>query len=147
MLDATMATDDQLHYDLEDSEHTGPLPSATWETGAGPILISADFRYLWKLLVEFFDMADPSTPDMALTQKIAVRRAAINTFLAGLEDWQAVEDAMNRMNLAWGQVRTAASLTSQPTVQARGSTATHYPVALSILRRDQRRTRARPAPG
>jgi crotonobetainyl-CoA:carnitine CoA-transferase CaiB-like acyl-CoA transferase len=123
MLDATMATDDQLHYDLEDSEHTGPLPSATWETGAGPILISADFRYLWKLLVEFFDMADPSTPDMALTQKIAVRRAAINTFLAGLEDWQAVEDAMNRMNLAWGQVRAAATLTSQPTVQARGSIA------------------------
>lgn len=123
MLDATMATDDQLHYDLEDSEHTGPLPSATWETGAGPILISADFRYLWKLLVEFFDMADPSTPDMVLTQKIAVRRAAINTFLAGLENWQAVEDAMNRMNLAWGQVRAASTLTSQPTVQARGSIA------------------------
>ena len=50
MVDATVATDDQLQYDLEGSEASAPLPNDTWETGAGPILVSADFRYLWRLL-------------------------------------------------------------------------------------------------
>jgi len=121
MLDATMATDDQMHYDLENSEHTGPLPSAIWETGAGPILISADFRYLWRLLVDVIGIEDPSRSDMPLEQKIAVRKAAINTYLAGLDSWAAVEESMKQMNLAWGQVRSAASLPDQPTIKARGS--------------------------
>jgi CoA:oxalate CoA-transferase len=121
MLDATMATDDQMHYDLEDSEHTGPLPSAIWETGAGPILISADFRYLWRLLVDVIGIDDPSAADMTLEQKIAVRKAAIETYLAGLDSWATVETSMQEMNLAWGQVRSAANLVDQPTIKARGS--------------------------
>jgi crotonobetainyl-CoA:carnitine CoA-transferase CaiB-like acyl-CoA transferase len=121
MLDATMATDDQMHYDLEGSEATGPLPSAIWESGAGPILISADFRYLWRLLVEKFEIEDPATPDMPLEEKITARRAVINDFLMRLPDFPAIEAAMKRMNLAWGQVRAAASLVDQPTIKARGS--------------------------
>jgi len=121
MLDATMATDDQMHYDLEGSEATGPLPSAIWESGAGPILISADFRYLWRLLVEKFEIEDPATPDMPLEEKITARRAVINDFLMRLPDFPAIEAAMKRMNLAWGQVRSAASLVDQPTIKARGS--------------------------
>ena len=42
MIDATFATDDQVHYAMEDAEDTAALPNDVWPTGAGPILLSAD---------------------------------------------------------------------------------------------------------
>src|SRR5689334_2788099 len=64
MMDATLATDDQLHFEIEDAEATRNLPPDIWETGAGPILVSVDFRYLWRLLLANFGIADPTQPEM-----------------------------------------------------------------------------------
>ena len=38
MIEATVATDDQLHYDLDGSHHTGPLPNEIWELPFGAVL-------------------------------------------------------------------------------------------------------------
>lgn len=122
MIDATIATDDQIHYDLEDSEATGPLRNDAWTTGAGPILVSADFRHLWKSLTSVHAVADPTPEGADLATKIAARRGAVGAFMAALDTWEAVEAAMAAMNLAWGQIREAGTLPqSQPTVRARGS--------------------------
>jgi crotonobetainyl-CoA:carnitine CoA-transferase CaiB-like acyl-CoA transferase len=121
MIDATLATDDQLHFEVEGAEATRNLPPDVWETGPGAILISADFRYLWRLLTTEFGLADPSYPGMDLDSKIAARRSAVADFMRALTSWDGVEAAMARMNLAWGRVRTGASLREQPTVAARGS--------------------------
>jgi len=45
----------------------------------------------------------------------------VGQFMQELGSWDAVEQAMGRMNLAWGRVRHAGSMPEQPTVQARGS--------------------------
>lgn len=121
MVDATIATDDQIHYELEESEQTMGLPNVTWETGAGPILISADFRWLWRLLTTKGGLAEVGGPEMELSAKIEARRRAAADYLAGLTSWPAVEAAMDRMNLAWGQVRPGRSLREQPTVAHRGA--------------------------
>ena len=47
---------DPLHYDLEGSDSSGQLPNDTWETGAGPILVSADFRLVWRQLTSKLEM-------------------------------------------------------------------------------------------
>lgn len=121
MIDATVCTDDQLHYDLEDSEHTGPLPSDTWMTGVGRILISADVRYLWQLLNRELGVSDPTTKDTPLEEKIRLRREAISAYLGALQTWDDVEAAMAHINLAWGQVRDPANLAEQPTLAHRGA--------------------------
>ena len=121
MVDATIATDDQLHYDLEDSEDTAPLPNDTWETGAGAILVSGDFRYLWRLLGAEFGLVDPSGKDADLATKIAQRRGAVARFMASLATWDEVEAAFARINVAWGRVRAASTLREQPTVAHRGA--------------------------
>ena len=121
MIDATMATDDQLHYDLEDSEATGPLRNDAWETGAGPVLVSADFRLLFKMLVEVHGLVDPAAGVTDLEEKIRLRRAAVGRWMEALPDWAAVEDAMKAMNLAWGKVLGGEELFDQPTVRARGT--------------------------
>ncbi len=123
MIDATLVTDDQLHYELEDSEDTMGLPNDVWTTGAGPILISADFRHLWRRLTADLGVHDPAGLDTALDEKIRLRREAVVAFLNALGDWGAVEAAMAKMNIAWGQVRAGADLQDQPTVKARGAIA------------------------
>lgn len=121
MIDATIATDDQLQYDLEGSEGTAPLPSDTWETGAGPILVSGDFRYIWRLLTSRLGVAEVSTSDMDLETKIAARRQAVADFMQSLKTWPEVEAVFAKMNVAWGEVRPAANVRAQPTLIHRGS--------------------------
>ena len=136
MVDATLVADDQIHYELEDSEDSKGLPDNIWDCGAGPILVSADFRHLWRQLTGVLGIADTSPPGAALDVKIAARRAAATTFFTGLADWDQVETAMAAMNIAWGQVRNGADLRDQPTLKARGS----------ILELDDRAGGTRPIP-
>ena len=123
MIDATAVTDDQLHYDLEDSNDTAGLPPEVWTTGAGDVLISTDFRLLFRKLGEAHGLADPAVGDVPLDEKIRLRREAVGAFMAGLDSWDAVEAAMAKMNMAWGQVRSAFDLQEQATVRHRGTIA------------------------
>ena len=121
MIDATVATDDQVHYAIEDAEDTAALPSDTWETGAGPILLSADFRFLWLQLTRLMGVDDPTHKEMELAEKIRIRREIVGKYLVALPSWDDVEESMGKMNLAWGRVRAPADLLQQPTVAARGA--------------------------
>lgn len=121
MMDATLMCDDQLHFEIEDAEATRNLPPDMWETGAGPILVSVDFRWLWKLLTSGSGLVDPSTPEMDTGTKISARRAAVAAFMGGLATWTDVEAAMAKMNLAWGRIRTGKALRDQPTLAHRQS--------------------------
>ncbi len=121
MIDATLCTDDQIHYALEDSEHTGTLPNDTWETGAGPILVSVDFRYFWRLLTTELGVEDPTDASMDLERKIKLRRARVGEFMAGLQNLDRVEAVMAEINVAWGVVRDPQKIGEQASVISRRS--------------------------
>ncbi|HEX4182661.1 MAG TPA: CoA transferase [Caulobacteraceae bacterium] len=123
MMDATLVSDDQIHYELEDSEDTMGLPNDVWETGAGSILVSADFRHLFRSLTRGAILSDPATPAMDLEAKIDARRAAVDEFMRSLPDWEAVEAAMAKINIAWGRLREGHDLGEQPTIKHRRSIA------------------------
>jgi CoA:oxalate CoA-transferase len=121
MIDATVATDDQMHYDLESAGTTGPLPNEIWETGFGPVLISNDFRLLFRLFTTRLGMQDPSLPGMDLEEKIQVRREAAAMFVKSFDTREQFNDAMKKINVAWGEVRNPANLANQITIAARGA--------------------------
>ncbi|HBK19021.1 MAG TPA: hypothetical protein DDZ38_10310 [Gammaproteobacteria bacterium] len=121
MIDSTVGTDDQLQYDMEDAEDSAPMPNEVWQTGAGAILIAADFRQMWRQLTGPLGVADPTTKETPLEEKIRTRRQIFTEYLAGLEDWPAVEGAMQVLDLPWGRVRDPAHLEDQPTLAARAS--------------------------
>lgn len=121
MIDATIATDDQVHYAIEDSEGLGPLPNEVFETAAGTVLLSADLRYIWHLFTTKLGVSDPTNKDMDLATKIGLRRDAAAQLMAKLATWDEVEETMAKVNLAWGKVRDPATLMDQPTVAARGA--------------------------
>ncbi len=121
MMDATLVSDDQLHFEIEDAEETRNLPPDIWDTGIGAILVSVDFRYMWKLLTTNFGLVDPTQPAMDLDAKIRARRGAVADFMRSLKTWEQVEEAMAKMNLAWGRLRSGKSLREQPTLAFRKS--------------------------
>jgi CoA:oxalate CoA-transferase len=121
MMDATLVSDDQLHFEIEDAEATRNLPPDIWDTGVGAILVSVDFRYLWRALIADFGLVDPTKPGMDLDAKILARRRAVMGFMRSLSTWEQVENVMAKMNLAWGRVRAGKTLRDQPTLAHRGS--------------------------
>lgn len=121
MADATTVTDDQLHFDLEDALDTAPLPPEVWDTPLGPVLLSTDFRVLWKKLTTQLGVVDPANDEMALAEKIARRHAVAEAYFRDLADISAFEEVMQTLNIAWGRVRDPATLVDQPTLKHRGS--------------------------
>ena len=121
MIDATLATDDQIHFDLENANGTGPLPNEIWETPIGPVLLSTDIRLFFRLLTTELNLQDPSTLDMALEEKIAVRRQAIQDFINTLDTKEKFSAAMKAVNVAWGEVRDPKEIRSQLTIASRGA--------------------------
>ena len=121
MIDATLVTDDHVHYALEDSVHTKPLPSEVWDTVSGPIIIAGDFRYIWKQLVGLFGVADPTPEGASFEEKVRLRRATAQAFFRELPDRDALVNALDRMNMAWGDVRSGPGVFDLPTVKHRGS--------------------------
>ncbi len=121
MLDATLATDDQMQFDIDASAVTGPLPNEIFDTKAGPILVSADARWLWRLLTQRLGVQDPDTGTMPFDQKLATRRRIITDFFAGLETFEEIEKTLAEVNLAWGRVRDPETIGTQPTVHSRGA--------------------------
>ena len=121
MIDATLATDDQVHYDLEDAHPTGPLPNEIWDAPFGPVLISTDFRVLFPLLVKHLGVVDPSNKDMTLEEKIAARRSTVDAFVQTLDSLEKLDEAMKTINIAWGEIRNPVDISHQPTIASRNS--------------------------
>lgn len=124
MIDAMLATDDHLHVALDEAYDQKNMPSEVWDSAAGPIVIAGDFRYLWRQLNSVLGVADPTPEGATLEQKIAARRGAVRHFLEHTcRDRSAVIEAMDRMNLAWGDVRSSTHALELPTVVHRGTIA------------------------
>ncbi len=121
MLDAMLATDDYQHYSLDGVEDLWPLGSDVWETHLGPILIAGDFRHVWRRLVADCKVQDPTPPTASLLEKIHLRRKTAREFFAAFQDGKELIGALDRMNLAWGYVRSSKEVPQQPSVQARHS--------------------------
>ena len=121
MLDAALATDDFLHYAIEDSWQTRVLPSEVWQAPGGPILISADFRHIWGQFSRTYHLADPAPPGATLTQKSELRHEAMRRYFAGLPDRGTLTAQLTAMNIAWGDVRKSEDIREQPTARHRGA--------------------------
>ncbi|MFP6796257.1 MAG: CoA transferase [Pseudomonadales bacterium] len=120
MLDATVVTDDQLLYHLEDSHDTGPAVSDIWETGFGPVLIAGDFRHIWRQLNTRMNVEDPTPEGVSLEEKIRHRRDAAAKFFRSLSTRSKVQEIMESLGLAWGVVRDSSTLMDSDSVRHRG---------------------------
>ena len=94
-----------------------------WDATGGPIMITGDFRAIWRLLVKRLGVVDSTPPDASLEEKIRLRRAAAADFYQSFPDRASLIAALDSVNLAWGDVRSTAAAFTSPTAVARGTVA------------------------
>ena len=87
----------------------------------GPILISADFRHIWQQLSRAFAIADPSPVGAGVAEKSDYRHQAIQRHILSLPDRAALTAQLDRLNIAWGDVRRSEDIRDQPTARHRGA--------------------------
>ncbi len=120
MVDATLVTNDGMCHALDGMRR--PLPNEVYETSAGYLMLAGEFRYIWHQLHTICGLQDGLDRDVGLEEKIRVRRAAVYRFLnETCPDRESVIAALDRMNIAWGDVRDVADVADLVSVKARGS--------------------------
>jgi CoA:oxalate CoA-transferase len=124
MLEAMVATDDYAHLALDgESERDGVIANDVYEVAGGPIVIAGDFRWVWQRLQATYGLADPAPPGSPIPIKAQRRREAVVAFLASFGDRAEVLRALDRADLAFGDVKPTAEALRSPTLQARGAIA------------------------
>jgi CoA:oxalate CoA-transferase len=121
MLDSMLACDDHLHLALDGESIERPFASEIWPVPFGHIVMSGDFRWIFRRLCERCDLRDPTPPGADLAQKIAARRGALAEFLSRFPEPSALAPTLERAEIPWGIVRTSADAITSPTVLARKS--------------------------
>lgn len=118
MMDATFATDDRAHFDLEDAPDTVPV-SPIVDMPFGQVFLATDMRLLFNKLTQLEGVVDPSPPGADLDTKIALRRGAVEQHLRQYSTLPAFAELMDRLDIPWGEVRDPRTLREQPSLLAR----------------------------
>ena len=124
MVDASVVTNDGMNYALDRVKHI--VSNEVYETSAGKLILAGDFKFIWHQLHTFFALEDglDKAGAPSLEEKITARRAAAAHFFnETCGDRDAVVAALNKMNIAWGDVRKASDVEQLASVQARGTIA------------------------
>jgi crotonobetainyl-CoA:carnitine CoA-transferase CaiB-like acyl-CoA transferase len=117
MLEAMLATDDYTHYSI-DEHPVRPARGEVWPAPGGPILISADRRYLWRQLKTCFGVADPD-PGAPLEDKLHARARVMAGWFAAHPDRDALKRDLEAARLAWADIRHAGDVLAAPSVAGR----------------------------
>jgi CoA:oxalate CoA-transferase len=118
MVDTLLVCDDYVFWTLDgrDAPRGG---GEIWDAPGGPIIVMGDFKWVWKCANERLGLADPTPPGASVGEKVAARRGAWASFVSGFADRPSLLAALDRANLAWGDVRPTSEALESPTVQHR----------------------------
>ena len=117
MFDAMLATDDYSHHAL-DAFPVRRLGGEIWDATGGPVMIAGEFRSTWVVLRNHVE--DPAPPDADLPEKERLRRVTVGAWLNSFPDRQSLLTALEKANLAWGDVRTHEEAFATSQAEARG---------------------------
>jgi CoA:oxalate CoA-transferase len=119
MLEAMLATDDYLHYTIDDHP-VWSTRGEVWPAPGGPILVSADRRYLWRQLKACFGL-DDAVPGLPLEEKLRARAQVIAEWTAGHADRDGLKRDLETAKVAWADIRHGGDVLTAPAVAGRGT--------------------------
>jgi CoA:oxalate CoA-transferase len=129
MIDSMMATDDYLHYALDDEPWTR-LGGTYYQTADGNwTVVSGPTNHVFRQLRDavkalgLTGLIDTSAKDASAEEKRISRHAAIDVWTRGLPDRAALVAVLERANLPWGALNQPEEATQSPTIAYRSSIA------------------------
>jgi CoA:oxalate CoA-transferase len=120
MLDSWLATDDYLHYLLDGAERPVSQGGEVWDAPGGPLMLNRTQPHVWRLLREAYGIQSDEPADADLATKVKARREAIGRWMHSFATRDDLKRALEKADLAWGEVRTSETLLDSPSVAARG---------------------------
>jgi CoA:oxalate CoA-transferase len=120
MLDSWLATDDYLHYLLDGAEKPVSQGGEVWDTQGGPLMLNRTLPHVWKLVRDTHGLTAEEPPNADLPTKQRIRRAAIQAWMDSFPSRDDLKRALEKADIAWGEVRTSKTILESPTVAARG---------------------------
>ncbi len=114
MVDAMLYVDDMA------LRQAGPA-SEILDVVGGPLIVMGDFKWVWHSVSTRLGLTAEVPEGADLRTKISIRRQAWLDFVHGFDDRAELLAALDRANLAWGDVRDEASARTTPTVAHRRS--------------------------
>lgn len=123
MVDTLLATDDYIHHAIDGSPLVRLGGSYRRLPSGRAVLVSGQFKHVWVQLSRVLGVADPSTKDMDLETKVAVRQEAVDAWWAAFTADEDALAALDRADIAWGIMRSDAEALAGPTATHRGMVA------------------------
>ncbi len=114
MVDAMLTVDDFAHRPLGRS-------SQIYDVVGGPIIVLGDFKWMWYTASRRLGLPDPAPEGCDLATKIRTRREAWVEFVHSFDDRADLIAALDKANLAWGDVKPTDEAMQSPTVDHRES--------------------------
>jgi CoA:oxalate CoA-transferase len=119
MLDSWLATDDYLHYLLDGCEVPVYQGGEVFDAPGGPIMLNRTLPHVWKLLKPLYPLKSEEPVGADLPTKERCRREAIRQWMHSFAGRESLKRALEKADLAWGDVRTSENLLESPSVVAR----------------------------
>lgn len=105
MRDSMFFTDDYAHHALDD-EPVVRLGGQVFDAVEGPILVTGEFKHIYRQLARVHDVSDGLAADAPLDDKIARRREAVAAWTMSFASRRDLKAALEKANLAWADVRS-----------------------------------------
>lgn len=121
MVDALLAGDDYFFWALEGVEGHPRGGGEIFDATGGPVMVMGEFKWIWKCAHERLGLGDPTPPGADLKTKVRLRREAWGAYLRSFPERAAMLAALDRANLAWGNLRSATEALASPTLAHRQS--------------------------
>jgi CoA:oxalate CoA-transferase len=120
MLDSWLVTDDYVHWALDGVATPGPQGGEIWEAPGGPVMVNQHLAMFWKTLSDAYGLRsdEPSGADVAA--KVIHRRAAIARWMVSFPTRGELIQALEKVHVAWGDVRSGMQVLESPAVTERG---------------------------
>jgi CoA:oxalate CoA-transferase len=128
MVDAMLATDDYVHYALDD-EPTPRLGGEYFQTADSSwTVISGPIAHVFRVLSASAGIADPVPMDSSLSavEKTQLRRHTLRAHIAAMPDRAALTAMLDTAKLPWGALQQPSEAVRSPTVVHR-KTVAHVP--------------------
>jgi crotonobetainyl-CoA:carnitine CoA-transferase CaiB-like acyl-CoA transferase len=87
-------------------------------------MLNRTLPHVWKLLKATYGLRAEEPAGADRETKEGMRREAALAWMRTFPDREALKRALEKADLAWGEVRTSANLLDSPTIAARGVAAT-----------------------
>jgi CoA:oxalate CoA-transferase len=120
MMDATFATDDRSHFELEGEPDSLPV-CPILDLPFGRVFIAADpeMKLVFQKLVKRNLIEDSSNPDDDIDTKVEARRKTIDQIFQACTTLPQFSSLMDSLDIPWGEVRDPRNLATQATLANR----------------------------